>query len=683
MTLKTSSFKINKTLFKKTIIRFWPIWAFYFVVLIFMMPVSLFNSAIRYSYRAQEIDLVQWEMNKTIDLLNVVENGLHPVFYGAFAIIVAVAVFSYLYLSRSCYMMHAFPVKRDELFATHYVSGFLILAVPQVIVFLITTVMCVVCKVEGIQYLAMWLLLSLGLIFFFYSMAVFCCMLTGHFLPGFVFFAIFNGVYALVFYLIANIAQHICYGLSNIVNVVGIPGAWLSPIVYLSQDHVLGTEYEIFGDVVAYSPLAGGVVDTRTLEVSVIGALPVGIYCIAAIGLILIALMLYRKRNLECASEITAFPFVKPMIRWMITIVAAIGLALIFTEILFGDSAHFIAIFIIALVVISWVCFFALEMGIHKKFKIFRKKLFLEWIVCAAIMLATVGAMEGDILGLEERQPSIDQIKAIDVSASHQMVLMEEAEIAAMMDIHKTIIENKAIYEAYRNRESMYDGPEYLETGSVRLTYILENGKKFVRRYSIPCDPDYMADETSAAAKIRKLQMDTDSYLKEWLLVNHDAIQMTGGFFYRYSESGESEVIISKEDIGVLYSAMLKDIEEGNVDCYFGTTEVRSEKDFEPEAYYDCYIEIMGVLDEEPIELWQLIDSLYVEQNKNELPIPGGAASEDAYVHQTYEYYSIEPGQYPFSTGFSVTEESVHTIQSLLDLEIIESVEDIKVYYDK
>ena len=54
------------------------------------------------------------------------------------AIVIAAAVFGYLYQSRSANMIHAFPVTRTELFVTNYLSGLALMAIPQLLAALAT-----------------------------------------------------------------------------------------------------------------------------------------------------------------------------------------------------------------------------------------------------------------------------------------------------------------------------------------------------------------------------------------------------------------------------------------------------------------------------------------------------------------------------------------------------------------
>ena len=97
-----------------------------------------------------------------------------------FGILTAMAVFSYLYNSRSAGFFHTLPMRREGLFLTNYLSGLAFLLVPNVVVFLLSL------AVEGafgllvFSSLFTWLVVTCMLNLFFYSFAVFCAMFTGH-----------------------------------------------------------------------------------------------------------------------------------------------------------------------------------------------------------------------------------------------------------------------------------------------------------------------------------------------------------------------------------------------------------------------------------------------------------------------------------------------------------------------
>lgn len=643
MTSKTSSFKFNNTIFRKNIVRFWPLWVLYTVVMIFLMPVSLY-SRMRYFAFSTETDLAIIEADKTTVLLSVIDNAMNPIPIAVACIVSAVAVFSYLYTTRSCNMMHAFPVKRTEMFATNYISGLLFVIVPQVISFFVALIIFGVCDIPNIQYLITWLLLMLGMSFFFFSLSVLCCMLTGHFLGGVAFFVVFNLIYVGVATLLVVLAEQICYGLHSL-NTGNIPGMILSPLVYLAQNENLGTDYDM--------------IDMLITEVTINGGEAVGLYCIPAVIFIIISVLLYKKRNLECAAEISAHSFVKPLIRWIVTIPVSIGLAYWFSIVFFEGERYYLTVWIVVLIILSWACFFVLEMIINKKFKIFKKKRFLEWGVCLAAMLVTAGLLEGDVFGLEKRIPQAEEVHGVIISANHEMVLTEPEEIQRAIEAHQAAINGKTDYEnAYYSEEQT--------TARVEFEYFLKSGDSFTRTYYVPDSADYINDGSSTAAQVRNLQEDTDSYLKQWMLVNYEDVTIIGGTYYTYAEDGEEQVELTAEGAQVIYEAMLKDIEENNIGCYIGP---ETHEDVE---YYNFYIDIHGVTKEIPVEIYQLDSELRQRGQSDEY-------YEEMTIEQSYYYYEQGPDGYVVDRGFELRSSCVHTIQALIDIGVIKSEADLRM----
>lgn len=200
MKSKTSYF--NRTIFLNNITRFWPIWALYLVILLFGMPIKLFLNT------QLNISSVENVAGRKLDyMLNCVDSNLMPMTVFLFSILCAVAVFSYLYSTRNCYMIHALPVKRGELFLTGYLNGLLFMIVPQVITFLLTLFVCVVNNVTSVEYLFFWLLYTVGMTFVFYSGAVFCCMLAANYFAGVVFYVLGNTIYIILKFLIVSIVS--------------------------------------------------------------------------------------------------------------------------------------------------------------------------------------------------------------------------------------------------------------------------------------------------------------------------------------------------------------------------------------------------------------------------------------------------------------------------------------------
>ena len=170
MKSKTSFF--NKTIFLKNITHFWPIWLMILVWNLFIMPFMIFNSSLQYkmlnNITEQEISIL-----RSNDILGIVAVYANPVILFVFSVIAVMAVFSYLYNSRSAYTIHALPVTRKELFITNYVSGLLFLIIPEIVGFLMGTLVSAVCGYTSMNHLLTGMLCAGGLSIIFYSFTVF------------------------------------------------------------------------------------------------------------------------------------------------------------------------------------------------------------------------------------------------------------------------------------------------------------------------------------------------------------------------------------------------------------------------------------------------------------------------------------------------------------------------------
>ena len=141
MQSKTSFF--NRTIFWKNITHFWPIWLIYTIFLLCMLPLRLLvNSGISYEgYSAQEITEIK--QNNFMQILFPGGSSTPIALLSlAVGIIVAMAVFSYLYNNRSSQMFHSLPVRRTELFISNFLSGLCMILVPILLTFKIGRASC-------------------------------------------------------------------------------------------------------------------------------------------------------------------------------------------------------------------------------------------------------------------------------------------------------------------------------------------------------------------------------------------------------------------------------------------------------------------------------------------------------------------------------------------------------------
>ena len=168
MKSKTSFF--NKAVFRKNVVLYWPIWVSYLLYGLIKVPGRLWY-------------FLQGRMDTTNIRLMGLGDSLHMqpdiIAIAVVAAVTGMAVFNYLFTSRSANMIHALPVTRMELFVTNVVSGLSFMLVPQIIVFFTAVILCLATGITAVQYLLCWRVSVMAIAFFLFSLVSLCAMLTG------------------------------------------------------------------------------------------------------------------------------------------------------------------------------------------------------------------------------------------------------------------------------------------------------------------------------------------------------------------------------------------------------------------------------------------------------------------------------------------------------------------------
>lgn len=538
--MKSRIFCFNRTILKKNVTRFWPLWGLYLAFLMFSMPISLFwlirSGDYTKTYTAGE------RLGVVLKLLNM---NLSPVIVFGVSVFFALAVFSYLYNARSCNMFHAFPVSRKELFVTNYMSGMLFLILPQVIAFLLSLLVCIIGNVTSVEYLLYWLAFSLGMDFFFYSLAVFCCMLTGQHFAAVAFYALANVIYLGLRILLHTVVAVLSYGFSYYdIRVT----SWnvdtiLSPLLFLSSRVEINPVYDDAG--------------TELLSVTVGGGNVILFYCIPAVALVLLSWLFYRRRQLESAGDVVSYNWMKPIFRWLIGFCGGIGLSLILTVIFFLNSRYETLFLILMSVIFSCICFLLSEMILQKGFRIFKRRVWLEWMGCAAAVLFVLIGVQTDLFGLERRIPETDEVAAVLIENAYDISTDDPAQIEEIEEIHRRIVDHKKEYQ-----KAFYDGAGY---SSVQIAYYLKNGETIRRSYNVPLSDELLMEQDSAIAVIETLQSDPETLLEYLFTKNYKELSYTGGTLNRVTANGEEIVAeLTAEEAQTLFEAYQKDVLAGN-----------------------------------------------------------------------------------------------------------------------
>lgn len=493
-------------LWKKNMARFWPIWAVYALGWLVGLPMALLLSG-QTDGLIGGLNAPQYFAVDTVRQMAAFPTVATTL---CFAILAAMAVFSYLYSSRSVAFFHALPLRREDLFLTNYLSGLSFLVLPAAGVFLLTLLAELGMGVLDLRGLLVWLAVQVLLSFFFFSFAVFCAMFTGHILALPAFYGILNVLAVGLLYLINQVLSSFVYGYVNVGRLTELCD-WLSPFFRLNNALEVET---VWG--------AEGLQADRLLQVRFHGMGTVLIYALAGIVLTAAALWLYRRRHLEGAGDVVTVAWSKPIFKYGVGICVALSVGQVLYQ-----------FFVYALPKGGWpllgfllvwgaVGYFVAEMLLQKKFWVFKS----SWKGCVGLGLAftcLIAVMELDLTGFERRTPDPDRVVSVSLypggsspyDSGDATIVSDDPElIAAVVDLHRTIVSEQSAQEnaetGSRYETRYMEGGQRIDvqtTGSsrVEIGYALIGGDVMQREYRISYDADALADPNSAAGKLNAL----------------------------------------------------------------------------------------------------------------------------------------------------------------------------------
>lgn len=635
MKSKTSCF--NKTIYKKNLTHFWPIWAIMLLYQVCILPfriyVSYLSTKSAMGYTAQEL-----ANKKTLDVMLSIEMFINPVVIFIFAVITAMAVCSYLYSPRSANMMHAMPVTRKELFITNYLSGITFLFLPQILAFVLAILVAAACGYTSLIYLLMGLFYAMGLSFFFFSLCVFTAMFTGQ-LFGLPFFAVVvSFLYIGGKAIIAEIAGSISYG--GIGMYKGGKLDVLSPLYYLMGK--VGLIYKSEYEQQICDGLGGGTV--------------IAGYCIVAIVLIIISYVIYQKRKIETAGSLLSIAWIQPIFRWGVGVCGA-GLCTVFIctmlDYRFVSKEIYIAAF--STLVFGGISFFAAQMLLEKGFFVFKKKRIWECGIFVACMLGLLVGVEANIFGQETRVPKTEDIKTAFISSNYIVQGTTEDQINGIKKIHEQIISAKKEYEKYGEGEDA-------QLTMVIVKYILKDDRVMNRSYYIPNSEEYQADTNSVHNNIAKQLYNKETYMENMFAVNYEDIEVQGGSFDSLGENGSIvQKYFDKTAAEKLYEAVIADLDAGNMDNMMNSNFWNNDNNdkYQEEVYYNSlYLDLYckdGIM-----QVWDVYNGYMGASNEN-------------YFRNT------------LNTGASVFFDShcTNIIETLIDIGLISDKSDLITINDK
>ena len=567
-TMASGTSYFNATLYRKSLARFWPLWGLWGLIWMFLIPLRILNNyfeALRWSGVMNEAQRRLYSDAQALgDLLS-----LGVWLACAFGVLAAMAVFGYLYSTRSACMMHALPLRRETLFITQYLAGlsFLLLPLAAVGVVTLAAEMILIPSYDWaatIPTLGVVLLTLAGVCLFFFSFACFCAMFTGHILALPSFYFILNVLVYVLHYLVTMLLRQFFYGYSGSFNSFWV--TCCTPVYALSQ----ACRWEMTPiestDVLAYS-------NRWNL------ASPSMVAAYAGVGIVLavLALSVYRRRHVESAGDVVSVKVVRPIFKYGVALCAGLCLG-VFTANFFDWRNDPPTGLILCVLIWTAVGYFVAEMLLKKSFRVW--KAWKGGVAAVAVMALLCGACVFDLFGGENRVPAVDSVEKVyfygdigypyDDGRLHFDTTSDPRLIEMVTQLHREAVEEKG-------RAEIEGGDDYI---SFEIIYTLKNGSTLNRRYSsVPVYQNEINVEGTLTCQAQKMLHDRDIMEQMYNFDYYDQGQLTETMLRDvWNEKDEYfDIVFLEQAISQqreLWQAVRQDFDEGNIGVHelFGSS---------------------------------------------------------------------------------------------------------------
>jgi len=199
----------------------------------------------------------------------------------------------------------------------------------------------------------------------------------------------------------------------------------------------------------------------------------IGFYAIAILVLVLVAYLLFRKRQTENAGQAIVFPKIRPVL-----VFAAVFCSALFFGIYIKEMTRRADFLYVGYGMGALCAYVVAEMVLAKSFRFrFNPKLFGA---CSLVLILAVTAVRMDLTGFQKRTSDASEIQEVYMgydtaewySGKQESVFRDREIIKKIMALHKALIQKG---------ESTSDDTRYLEFGFKTV-----KGAVYARRYHVP-----------------------------------------------------------------------------------------------------------------------------------------------------------------------------------------------------
>ena len=542
MRSKNWSCNLSRPVIRKDFTRFWPVWGSYFAIWLLMLPIPLLTSGFQYSSYAATVADIQGFI---IDMSGVPAVVMSAIYGG----LSAFAVWSYLYQSRSASLFHALPVTRSTLFCSHVTAGLGFVVVPNAVIAVLAWLAQLSLGYADPRHLLCWLAVTCleGLLFF--AIGTLAAHMTGN-LPAMpVLYGLLNFAVVVCEALLVEYATMIYYGITSL----RFRFTALSPFIHLVNQDVSLRHY-------VTGPNGGYTYSDEYFNPAYFKTL--ALYALAAVAMITVALLLYRKRTTESAGDVIAISWLRPVAKYAFSFGCALTLGWLLLEVVFSGSEH-PAVILFCLIFAGSIGYLTAAMLLKKSFRVFTRKqltgLPALWIVLAFIICC----FRFDLLGTERYVPDEDDIVSATLTAQYEVTGDQQhlGTLQAITDLHRDIIGQLDLLAD----EGPYDERVYL-----RFNYELHNGRTVSRRYAVPYNAALVSDPTTLAGKAAVLLDDPYVILADCLPPEDAVIESLSLHFGEGLAAYSNQLLyesryVDTAHVSVLRQALTEDILAGRL----------------------------------------------------------------------------------------------------------------------
>ena len=435
MKSRTSFF--NFTVLRKNISRFFPLWG---LLTVFKVLYLMLTAGDPNYFAGTVAD-------------GLVSNGFMQFYYGGLC---ALLLFGGLFDTRTAYTIHALPLRREGWFLTHLCSGICLYLLPNGVEALLSMLL-----LGSFWYLAL-LQLVIGFVLFllFFAIGAFSCQCSGTRLGALAVYMLTNFFSMLVFFLVETFYIPLLRGIAINTQLA----MHLCPAVAITNGQfvLLESRYVNSGyNSGHWEAEFQGFVGNDWLQLLFAGLI--------ALAILAVALLLYRRRQIERAGNFIAVRFMVPVFLVLYSLSCGAGLYLI------SDRSY---LFMIAGIAIG---FFTGLMLLQKKVNVFHKHAWLTLGILILVFLGSLGITKLDLFGSVSYVPDPDQVKYATISENvysytsltssmdfeESVRLDTPEELQALEKVHHTLLEE--------TEESIKQ---------TMITYRLKDGRTIHRVYS-------------------------------------------------------------------------------------------------------------------------------------------------------------------------------------------------------